>query len=186
MWGGVRVEGGVGVFGALTLQLFPAHLRIEHMHLEYDLSGAGWATAWIRSDDGYVEAVTSYLHDTLRELAQAAIDLCRRAPEATVVFMDEPGEYHLVLTRKKGNELLFEVRWFKDWASWGMYPKNAYRVELQGSTTVERFRDQVLGVLDKLDQTLGPTKYREEWIEADFPTAEYETLSRYRYKYLSW
>ena len=146
------------------------------MDIEYNLWGTGWATATIRSGDGYVEALTSYVHNSLRELVQAAIHLCNHAPETTVVFMNEPGEHHLVLTRREGIQLHFEVRWFRDWTSWGLCPPDQYRVELHGSTTVEQFRDQVLTVLENIDRTLGPKQYREEWVEADFPSAEYETL----------
>lgn len=148
------------------------------MDIEYRLWGKGWATAIIRSEEGYVEALASYLHDSLRELAQAAIDLSRNVPEATVVFMDEPGEYHLVLTREKGTQLLYEVRWFDEWASWQEVPHDQYAVELYGRTTIERFRHQVIGVLENLDRTLGPKRYREEWVRADFPSTEFETLRR--------
>lgn len=146
------------------------------MDLDYELWGAGWAMATIRSGAHEIKAVASYLHDSLLELAGAAIRLSNGAPEANVVFMDEPGEHHLVLQRREGRQLAFEVRWYDDWASWGIHPPDRYTVALKGMTTVRRFRHQVLNVLWRLDQTLGPERYKEQWIEADFPSEEYAKL----------
>lgn len=64
----------------------------------YILDGTGWATVSVSENDRQVDMTASYLHDSLRELSQAALDLCDGNSAVTVVFMDEPGEHHLVVT----------------------------------------------------------------------------------------
>lgn len=118
----------------------------------------------------------SYLSDPLRDLAEATLRLCTGVPEATVVFMDEPGEHHLILGRDDSGGLEYEVRWFDDWTSWGMHPPDRYEVVLRGEATVRRLRHQVLNVLWDLDKTFGPELYRERWIEAEFPAEAYARL----------
>ena len=147
------------------------------MDISYDLGEAGWATATVRSaEGGEVDMIASYLSDSLRDLAEATLRLCAGAPEATVVFMDEPGEHHLVLRRNDGDRLTYEVRWFDDWASWGSHPPDRYFVALKGQTTVRRLRRQVVNVLGDLDETFGPEGYRERWINAEFPSETYAAL----------
>ena len=118
----------------------------------------------------------SYLSDPLRDLAEAALRLCSGTPEATVVFMDEPGEHHLVLRSDDGDGLTFEFRWFADWASWGMQSVDRYSVALRGETTVGRLRHQVVNVLWELDETLGPEEYLDRWIKAELPAEVYAQL----------
>lgn len=120
--------------------------------------------------------IASYLSDPLRDLTEATLRLCAGVPEATVVFMDEPGEHHLVLNLSSGDRLAYEIRWFDDWASWGMRPPDRYTTVLRGEATVRRLRHQVLNVLWELDETFGPEGYRERWGRAAFPVEAYAQL----------
>ena len=118
----------------------------------------------------------SYINDPLRDLAEATLRLFAGAPEATVVFMDEPGEHHLVMSRDDGGNLTYEVRWFEDWASWGSQPPDRYTTVLRGDATIRRLRHQVVNVLRAIDETIGPDQYRERWIRFEFPSEAYARL----------
>jgi hypothetical protein len=134
----------------------------------YQLEGAGWAVARIQDGTKFIDATVSYLHDSLRELAEAAIALARGAEHARVVFMDEPGETQLIISRS-GQELSFEARWFDDWNSWGMHPAEKFQVVLSGRTTVARFVGEVRKAIEALLEEHGIEGYKAKWIEAEFP-----------------
>lgn len=85
----------------------------------YVLSGTGWATLSIRADAGLIAVAVSYLHDSLGDLARMGLDLAKGAKSAAAVFMDEPGEVHVVVTGDD-DEMAFELRRYRDWASWGI------------------------------------------------------------------
>jgi hypothetical protein len=149
---------------------------MDKFTIKYELEDAGWAQASIDFQGDSVQMTASYLHDTLRELAEAAISIVNGAKTARVVFMDEPGEHQLLLCRLSDDKIEFEVRWFDDWESWGMLPADKYDVRLQGSTTIRRFRHEVLNVLWKIFEEYGAENYKEKWIEHEFPLNKYEEL----------
>ena len=110
----------------------------------------------------------SYLHDSLRELAEAARALAFGANSVRVVFMDEPGEVQLFLTRA-GDTLHYEARWFDDWSSWGMHPADRFRVVFTGVTSVRRFVGEVRSQLEFILRDYGLAGYKQKWVENDFP-----------------
>ena len=144
--------------------------------ISYDAPEHGWSTVRVTSDRTRAEMTVSYLHDSLYDLTTAASSLLRGAKEATVVFMDEPGEHHLVLRQDEPGRVDFEVRWFDDWASWGMYSPDKFELVLKGSTTASSFTAAVLGVLDGLWSEVGLIEYKKRWVEHDFPVERYEQL----------
>lgn len=125
--------------------------------------------ARIQDGEHKVDATISYLHDTLRELGEAARALRDGADSARVVFMDEPGEVQMLLTRKD-DALDYELRWFDDWNSWGMYPDDRFETISRGSTTVARFCDEVRKEFEGLFAEHGEDGYIGKWVEHDFPT----------------
>lgn len=145
------------------------------MTIVYALDGAGWATATGGVDGGKVAMPVSHLHDSLGQLAGATLELSAGGTEATVVFMDEPGEHHLVLSRT-GDAVAVEARWFEDWASWDIYPSDRYQVVQGGVCTFEAFRDQVVNALGGVLAELGVAGYRAKWGEHDFPLAAFERI----------
>lgn len=136
--------------------------------LTYDLEGAGWATARIQDGEYKVGVTISYLHDTLRELGESARALEAGAATARVVFMNEPGEVHLLMIRCDGL-LSYELRWFDDWNSWGMHPDDKFETLHEGSTTVARFVGEVRKELEALLVDHGEEGYKEKWDEHEFP-----------------
>ena len=135
----------------------------------YVLTGSGWAEVVLEGPNGTARMVASYLHDSLRQLAEATADLVCGATSASVTFMDEPGEHQLMLSRQ-GSQLLYEVRWYRDWASWDMYPKDRFDVRLSGSCAVAAFSASVLDNLQTLLATHGLEGYEQRWVEHPFPS----------------
>jgi hypothetical protein len=139
--------------------------------LIYDLEGAGWAMARIEDGSAHFHVTVSYLHDSLTELAEAAISLTNGDKSASVIFMDEPGEVHLLLDVKNKEEILYELRWFDDWASWNIHPADDYKIIHSGQAYLQEFTASVRGQLEELLQTYGEMGYKERWIEHEFPLA---------------
>jgi hypothetical protein len=141
------------------------------MRLHYDLHDAGWATVTVECGDQRVEMTASYLHDSLRDLASAARALARGGTEATVVFMDEPGEHQMVLRWINDKDVEVEIMWYDDWRSWKMYDGPGRR-RLFGKTTAADVRGQVLSELRRVLDENGEAGYLKKWGEHPFPMAE--------------
>ena len=146
------------------------------MTIDYRLTGAGWATATIATSGQRVEMTVSYLHDSLKQLAEAGIQLGSGASNATVVFMDEPGEHQMLLESTPPDHLSLEIRWFDDWNSWDMHPADQYTVVLQARVLLEEFRQSVITAMREILDTWGVAGYKSEWGEHDFPGVEYDRL----------
>jgi hypothetical protein len=146
-------------------------------HFSYELDGAGWATARIDHGNVSVDMTASYLHDSLRELANAVFRISRAlTAEQRVVFMDEPGEHQLTLTRE-GGECLYSVQWFDDWDSWGLRTLPGSTDICCGSVTVQRLVHQVYIALLSVYEKHGENGYKDQWIEHEFPSAEMQRLA---------
>ncbi|WP_309045550.1 hypothetical protein [Marinobacter sediminicola] len=145
------------------------------LSISYIVEDAGWAKIAISDGDGEIAYDVSCLHDSLRDLAELAIDISSGAGAAKATFMNEPGELQLVLARY-GKKIAFEARWFKDWESWGISSPSDYDVLLKGETTVECIVEQVTAVLTRIHERIGPSKYKETWVEHEFPVEQYRKL----------
>ncbi len=145
------------------------------IQIEYKIDGAGWAVGKIGNGIKKTKFSISYLHDSLKELGESAIEI-REKDFKSVVFMDEPGEHVLILNKKDGIKIEYELRWYEDWWSWNLIDENNFKLIFKGETTVPKYVNQVRNVLDGIMTELGPEEYRKKWVEHDFPIAEYEKL----------
>jgi hypothetical protein len=145
------------------------------IQIDYKIDGFGWAVGKIENEEKQVEFAVSYLHDSLKELAKSAIEI-RKNDIRLVVFMGEPGEHVLILHRKDENLIDYELRWYKDWWSWGLIGESNFKLVLKGQTTLPKYVNQVRNILHGIITELGPEEYQKKWIEHDFPMAEYEKL----------
>ena len=145
------------------------------MEIDYKLENAGWAI--VKISNGYKEVVLSpsYLHDSLKNLAESALQL-KTKNEKTVVFMDEPGEHWLVLKKADENTIDYEVRWYEHWASKNLVAEDNYKIALTGTTTLPKYINQVRKNLINIYEEFGPELYKEKWIMHDFPMYEYKLL----------
>lgn len=147
------------------------------MRLYYDLHDAGWATVTVECGDQNVQMTASYLHDSLLDLASAACALVKNETEATVVFMDEPGEHQMVMHRINDKEIDLEILWYDDWHSWKMHDGPGHP-RLSGRTTLAHVRGQVLSELRRLLNENGEAGYLEKWGEHPFPMAQMHDLEQ--------
>ncbi|KUG09476.1 hypothetical protein ASU33_17300 [Solirubrum puertoriconensis] len=94
--------------------------------------------------------------------------------------MDEPGEHHLLLTTtdEDSSALQIEVRWFDDWASWGIYPDDQFELLLSAGSSKKEFGKEVLRVLTKIWLQHGEEGYRKKWLRHSFPSQQHTQLQR--------
>jgi len=145
------------------------------IQIKYKIDGAGWAIGKIGNGTKKTKFSISYLHDSLKELAESAIEI-QEKDFKSVVFMDEPGEHVLILNKKDETKIEYELRWYEDWWSWNLIDENNFKLVFKGQTTVPKYVNQVRNVLNGIMTELGPKEYRKKWVEHDFPIAEYEKL----------
>lgn len=143
------------------------------MEIDYKLENAGWAI--VKISEGYREVVLSpsYLHDSLKNLAESALQL-KTKNEQTVIFMDEPGEHWLVLKKRNNNEIEYQLRWYDHWASQNMVAEDDYEIILSVTTTLAKYINQVRKNLINIYEEFGPKLYKEKWIMHNFPMYEYD------------
>ncbi len=144
--------------------------------LAYEVGNAGWAL--LRFDDGNQELVfaVSYLHDSLADLAHAALHLHKGGHSVNAVFMDEPGEVHL-FAEGQGDRLHYELRRYSDWASWGTVAMDDHEVVAQGDIQRHDLIFNIHQVLDGIYKNIGVKGYLERWGEHDFPLEAYRRLA---------
>lgn len=145
--------------------------------LGYELHQHGWATAVLTHGDNSVAMTASYLHDSLRELANSAYSISHDSSAVRVVFMDEPGEHQLTIQRINSAELEYSIVWFDDWDSWGMGQHTQSRELFTGRIPTRRFIQQVHSALWKVFDEFGEAGYKARWCEHDFPLAEMNRLA---------
>lgn len=148
------------------------------LDFHYNLGDAGWADATISEGNDSATMIVSYLHDSLRELADAMNLLLKGGKESRTIFMDEPGEHLMSLINPKDDELEIEVRWFKDWASWDMHSKKDYEIVFKRTTSLYEFANKVCDNLERIYIDEGTDGYKEKWVEHEFPVNAYLKLKK--------
>ena len=146
------------------------------LELRYDLEGTGWADVVLGIGDVKAVMTASYLHDSLKQLAAAALALVDGQDEAVVVFMDEPGEHQLHVHRTTADQILLEIRSYDDWASWNLQSDSAFSVVGRGECSCRQFVRAVLSALDGILEKHGEAGYHEIWVEHEFPVEEHQCL----------
>ena len=147
------------------------------MNFEYKLTGAGWALATLEMGTQKIEMTVSYLHDSLANLTEVLLILMQAPSSGSVVFMEEPGEHEMILTRTN-DQLEIEIKWFDDWASWDMYPKDQFKSVLK---TKENFWEAYTIFKKAIESVLnehGLDGYKDKWGEHDFPEMELLELKK--------
>jgi hypothetical protein len=147
------------------------------LFINYRISGTGWVDVTLSDGQQQISGNVSYIHDSLGNLADAAVSLLTSLPtEKVVVFMDEPGEHQLILTPVEADILLVELRWYNDWASWNMYPQDRYDLLFKTESTVLEFATIAKRILTEIWVEHGYERYLEKWVEHPFPNQQYNAL----------
>ena len=147
------------------------------IRFEYRLTGRGWSAATIADHEMTAELTASYLSDALGNLARAVVGLLRGVETATVSWAEEPGEYRWLLARTD-DHLSIRILWFN--SQYPRRPNEEGRAVFETSCRLVDFAGQVTSQLRMLLDTLGEAGYKKQWVQHEFPRAEYDTLVRLR------
>lgn len=145
------------------------------MKFQYILHDAGWATAILSCQDQTVEMTVSYLHDSLRDLASAALAILNGATEVQVIFMSEPGVHCLILRRKDETTVSLEIRWYDDWQRWRTGSSD-FETLVSGVTRLAHLRGQVISAMKQILDEYGEIGYQQKWCLHEFPIQEFHQL----------
>ena len=157
---------------------------MSKLTIEYFLDNHGWAD--VRFSDGktHCESSASYLHDSLDQLADMALDLKHGVDAAFAVFVNEPGETQFVVNITN-NEAFYELRQLDDWQSWGKQelnwekqPHENYRVLLKGNCSPHTIVSQIHNQLRRIHDEIGVVEYKKRWQEHEFPLEKYQLLEK--------
>ena len=109
----------------------------------------------------------SYLSDALGDLVRAVLGLVRGAAEATVVWMEEPGEFTWALTAH-GRFVNVRIQWLADPRR--RLTQRADEV-LDATCRLDSLAAAVAqGGAQDLADRIGPEDYQRLWHAHDFPT----------------
>lgn len=146
----------------------------------YHLDGAGWAVARFTGDSHDVYFDVSYLNDSLKDLCDALLELAGKDRfSARVFFVEEPGEYVLVL-QKDGDTLLTEIYWSDDWVFLGpgQPPHPDRKIVYSENDSFTNFVSIICQGIEALRQRHTLEEYKQQWVEHEFPEAAFEGLKR--------
>lgn len=144
--------------------------------IDYALLESGWAQCSILYENQTVDVAASYLNDSLGELAFAAHHLACGGEISAVVFMNEPGEHHLVFTRISDLECRFTLTWFDDDVSHARRPLPSSKLLMSGTVLIRSLANQVYNLLVRLLEQYGTTGYKSRWMKHDFPLGDFSML----------
>ena len=143
------------------------------MKIEYNLLETGWAEFTFRNSEKSIEVSASYLHDSLLELAEATLLLCKGSKEADVTFVEEPGHHRLILKRNGQDRINLKFQWFKEWPTRKEKPdQEVFKID----ASLTELKEQVLGVLKHIEEQIGPDEYHKLWKNHEFPSKQYQRL----------
>ncbi len=146
--------------------------------LIYELHNAGWASLKIHDGHKEFHYAVSYLYDSLCELSVATVNLLKHRESGSVIFMDEPGELKLEIEKLNAGQVRLTGKWYADWASWGMFPKDRFRIDFSFDMGLNDFAADVLLHLESIYITDGVDGYLEKWCEHEFPLKNYLRLKK--------
>lgn len=143
--------------------------------LNYVVENHGWAYIDIGNGKSIERISISYLHNSLKQLAESAIRI-RLKDSANTSFFKEPGEAQLRLSKINDKTLNFDLRLYHKLVSWNECSEGDFQIILKGQCSVINYINEVRNALTKIHNEIGPALYKEKWIKHDFPTDEYNLL----------
>ena len=144
------------------------------LKLHYEVSNGGWATLGMHHPRGNAVIDVSYLHDSLLDLAKAAIASITTEELAEVIFVEEPGHVVMEVGPVTGSELPLTVIRYEDWPE---REANQAEVVLKARIQRDNFVREVAHLLEDIQQKLGEPEYSRRWKLAPFPSEVAQRLS---------
>ena len=147
----------------------------------YWLTGRGWAEAFFSSDRENIRFELSYLSDPLMDLFEALVKLIKgQSDREKVVFLDEPGQQILIISKQKGDMISVEIFWSDTYDEIGHQYNVPNKIEIlyTDTDTLKNFASVVSTGIDSLLGRHTLADYKEKWHTAAFPTESYDNLKQ--------
>ena len=145
----------------------------------YHLTGTGWAEAFFTSYLQNIRFEISYLSDPLSDLFEG---LCRlinnQSDTEKVIFVDEPGEHSLIISKRENDIIKIEIFWSDEWEAISIAYKTTSKKDLvySDTDTLRNFTAIICTGVDSLLERLTLTEYKEKWHLFEFPGDSYKIL----------
>lgn len=150
------------------------------MSFDYTLENAGWATFQIQIDGEIYKYSVSYLHDSLLELSESAISLIETKNNFEVIFMDEPGELILQLSKdSKTGYVKLNGKWDKDTYAHRNKKIDEYYDVFTTKLKLYTYVKNIFIILDNIYNLYGEEGYLEKWGAHEFPVSNYHKLKKW-------
>jgi len=153
--------------------------------LTYSLSGKGWATLQVCNKNEQHTFIVSYLHDSLKELSEATLQLMDKKEKALVSFMDEPGELQLEMVKHKETGMIrITGRGYEN--TFGSFNNESFSILFSFEVRLFSFAKAVFLVMDAIYSEGGMKGYLEKWGMHDFPIENYKLLQKVYGRYIQY
>ncbi|MGC6430095.1 MAG: hypothetical protein ACON5F_03540 [Jejuia sp.] len=146
------------------------------LKISYEIKNNGWAIGKICNEhEEYSFTVSNLLEtlDPLKALAKSAIEI-REKEYISILFIEEPGEYALILKKSSNNQINYEFRYYKEIETYNT--QSDYELIIEGKTSIPKYINQIRNILVKIFNEIGPEEYLKRWVKNVFPLKEYEEL----------
>ncbi|MEP6972631.1 MAG: hypothetical protein ABI869_00645 [Actinomycetota bacterium] len=145
------------------------------MQIDYQITGTGWAAAAISHQESRAELGASYLTDALGDLVAAATLALSTEEEIRFSWELEPGEHRWILTPADGL-LRVQILSFRDMDD--HQDDEDGRETFGCEVSAPEFAEAVLRGAEHVQGELGLERYREQWVEHDFPQGAVDELGK--------
>jgi hypothetical protein len=146
----------------------------SEVEFRYELTGTGWSECHLSIGEARCEVTASYLSDALGELASAVEDVLRwPGVDARAVFMEEPGQYRWRFLGAGPRRVRVKIIEFPDWKD---MDDSAGKVIFDAECDRWLLGESVAKELRRLLTVHGLRRYREQWVNSDFPIHRLEAI----------
>ena len=149
---------------------------MHDVELNYRLTGKGWAECFLQIGGASSTITASYLSDPVSDLIVASEQLLQGAVEQRVSFLEEPGEFRLILSPETPSLLHVRVLSFTD--SHPHRPDSAGSIIFDSQCDLLRFARAVSRTFQSVLDLHGVVGYKELWSTSDFPLSSLQSLKQ--------
>lgn len=146
----------------------------------YRLTGTGWADVTFSNENQTITFEASYLNDPLSDLYDSLLRLIQNESNSELIlFVEEPGEHSLLLTKTENGNLQIEIYWNQEWEEF--YPdteKQDIKKELVYSDidTLDNLTSSIIKGTKNLLAAVGLEEYKDQWHLYEFPLKSFQAL----------
>jgi len=151
-------------------------------YFSFTLVGTGWAEATFSKGDETAILIASYLSDPLFELFEALNRLNENLSNMErILFVDEPGESLLTLTRVSFQDICIEIFMNDEWEEFdSSFPKKEGKKVLiySDSDSLSNFIAVICEGIDSLLRSMSILDYNKRWAQYEFPMESFNKIRK--------